>query len=189
MNHIREEFVKPPHSLPIHQHCINFTLVGSGLTGEEWIKDAEKNGYDLSEKAKSALLSPKYNLEHRITPGREYEVSLILGEAIPKDTERMTVTFKNLAKEQLGEESIADLKGEHALLLLKKLSKSKIELNGLVGIIVPHKFILDPNDKAIVLGLKRREGKLIVGGYEDVPRREWEHNDAFVFVRYAAPIQ
>ena len=191
MNNMSQRFVEP-HSVKLvqhpgtilMQHCINFTLSGVGFTGEEWIKDSVETGYVLSEKAREVLVSADYDKKHRISPGVEYEVSLVLGEVIPKDSERMIENMKRLARDEFGDDCATDLKGEHAFLLLKGLMSTKLELNGLSDIIVPHRFIIDSSNNAIVLGINRRNGSLRVKGYEYDPGRELGCDSALAFVKY-----
>ena len=96
----REDFTWSPQlSRNKHGHVI-VTVTGVNLTGAQEIERLKAAGYNLSDYARSLLLSKKkdgYDLKHRLEEGKIYTFALLPGNAIATNTERTTSNLKKLA--------------------------------------------------------------------------------------------
>lgn len=175
---------------------IAFTVIGTGLSGAEWLKRLEKGGQTVSDRARDILTRPDYDANHRLETGKEYKIVLVNGNEIPKDSERKTDKLKEFARRELGrtenlraferrelgEKAVAELKGEHALLIREKFTNAELEKMGLWYIVILHKPIVDSSGDARVLDTDRADDKPWVSAFCDDPDHRWSNRGAFAFL-------
>ncbi len=161
---------------------ITFTVIGAGLTGAEWITRLETRGHKLYDWARDIITKPDYDENHRLEVGKEYKVTLVFGKEIRKDFERTTANLKAKAVQEFGEQSVAGLKGELALLIREKFTNAELETMGIYYIAVLHEPIIDSGGGASVLDSNRNGGGSYVGAGYDSPGRQWRGSGAFAFL-------
>ncbi len=126
---------------------IYFTVTSNGLTGKEWIKRLEKNGYRLSDYAKQLLRSSKFVPTNGVT----YEVAVLKG-VLFNDNERITKNIRADANRRGLETPNAEL----ACLIREAFTDEELEAMGLWWIVCMHEPINDSDGDPSLLGAVRR---------------------------------
>lgn len=169
--------------LVIDRGCyVTFTVIGTGLTGAEWITRLEMNGYKPNNWARDIITKPDYDKKHRLEAGKEYKVTLVLGAEIRKGSERTTANLKSFASSKFSNHAVAGLKGELALLVREKFTNAELEAMGVWYVAVLHEPIIDSGGDADILRSGRSGGGSWVGAYHDRTGVQWNDGGAFAFI-------
>jgi hypothetical protein len=159
---------------------ITITVIGSGLTAQEWRMRAENRGYQLASYVHGILSNPDYDAKHRLEPGKEYKVVLIQGKEIKRDSDRTIANLKSLVVRDYGEQSMGNLKAELAFLIRQRLTNDAMKSFNLGRITVLHEPIADSAGWPGVLCVSRYEGSFVSGEYGNSDR-DWSDACAFAF--------
>jgi hypothetical protein len=161
---------------------ITFTVTGTGLTANEWVKRLEAKNHKLSDWARNILSKPDYDKKHRLEAGKEYKFVLLFGAEIRNDSDRTTAKIKKRAVSEFGKEAVTNLKGELVLLIREKFTNAELEEMGLWYIVVLHEPIVDSDGDPGVLYSRRCKDESWVGASYGNPGRQWRAGGAFAFL-------
>ena len=159
----------------------SITLTALGLTGSQWIKRLETEGYKISEYAKQVLNSPDYDCE-RMKKGEKVTVQFVSVKDL-NQTVATTQEIKDFAKTKGWEMP----KGELALLIREAISDKQMEDMGVYYIEALHEPINDSVGNPRVLIADRYDGGRWVDAYWGDPSRQWYGSGAFAFPLVASP--
>ncbi len=156
-----------------------FTVVGTGLTGIEWIARLEASGHKVTDWAEDILSQPDYDQNHRLEAGKIETFALVLGLEIPKDSDRTTSTLQAIGVRDYGPQAVSDLRGELALLIREKFSIADLNEIDVGYIAVLHKPILDSDGYPGVLFAYRLDDDSWVDANYGFPSHQWHAYGAF----------
>jgi hypothetical protein len=160
---------------------LHFTVRGTGIESKYWPERLKAGGHELSKWAKDILSKPDYDKKHRLEAGKVYKLCLVLGAELATDAERSTAGLKAFALREIGEQSVAGLKGELALLIREVFTNAELELMGIYYIAVLHEPIVDSVSSPRVLNSNRHDGSF-VSAYCAAPGDQWGVGGAFAFL-------
>ncbi|MDP3957396.1 MAG: hypothetical protein Q8Q10_02750 [bacterium] len=158
---------------------ILITVTGSGLLNEEWGPRLKSGGFVLEQRDLDVLNQPDYNENHRLVPGKQYTVALVLGKEVSKDAERTTAHIRQLGERDYGKSS--DLRGELALLIREAISDEQMKRWGIHYIAVPHELIRDSVGQHGIFAARRMGDGREVHVYFDYPGACWRDRGAFAY--------
>lgn len=153
-------------------NIIRFRITSNGMTGEEWIGYFKENGYNVSDYAKSILLSSDF----QPTNGIVYEMAVIKGDLF-NDQDRTT----NNIRAEAGKRKFEKPNAETACLIRKDFSDNDLKDMGLYWIIAMHEPINDSVGDPSLLGAYRFDvGRWLDASY-GLPDRRWSCEGGFAF--------
>lgn len=152
---------------------IYFTVTSDGTTGPRWIERLEKQGFRISNWAKSVLNSSDF----LPTSGITTEIAVLKG-LLWSDNQRIT---KNIRAEA-DNRKLTKPNAEVACLIREKFTDKEIETMGLVWIVAMHEPIRDSGGDPDLLDARRDGDGRWLGAACDGPGRRWRRGDGFAFV-------
>lgn len=152
-------------------------LTATGLTGKKWIKRLEKGGYEVSEYAKSILLSPEFD-EAVHSKGIEYTVGIVPQTELGLGKYVSTAEIKSYAKSKGWLMPTLEI----ALLVREALSDEDIEALGVWYVAALHEPIKDSGGGPSVLGARRDDGGRWLYAFWGNPVGQWRTDGAFAFL-------
>ncbi len=158
---------------------ITFTVVGTGLSGAEWLARLEAGGHKVSDWARDILSRPDYDASHRLEAGKVYTLALVRGSEISKVSNRTTSALQAIGVRDYGPQAVVGLKGELALLICEKFTNEELKKMGLEYIAVLHTPLVVSNGNPSVLSVNRDDGDSWVSASYGYSRNRWYDEGAF----------
>lgn len=104
----------------------NMSVTGEGLTAAKWILRLESNGYYISPLVKEILSHPDYDAKHRLTKGKQYNVTMVRNSIIRKKSQRNHADMKKYIESHFMLHEAYE-KAELTFLIREKISNIDIE--------------------------------------------------------------
>ena len=164
-----------------HGHII-VTVTGLDLNGAQEIERLEAAGYRLSDLAKSCLLSTAadgYDAMHTLVPQHQYQVALMPGKEIARDSLRTPENLRNTGIKTYG---YGKPLGGIMPRIRERISDRQMEDMGFRYIAGLHDPIEDSGGDPRVLYAHRLGGGPWVYAGIDRPGRRWDDGGAFAFL-------
>jgi hypothetical protein len=151
---------------------IYFEVTSDGTTGPEWIKRLEKNGFRVSDYAKSLLRSPDFISTNGVTTK-----IVVLPGKIFEDSDRITKKIRVEAERR----GFVKVNAETACLAREVLSDKDLEAMGLWWITIFHDPIEDSDGDPSLLTVDRHGDGRWLSAYYVRPDVNWNSGNGFAF--------
>jgi len=163
---------RPTRSWREQDGVIYFSVTSDGTTGEEWIKRLEKNGFRVSDYAKSVLRSKDF----KPTSGVTTEIAVLKGMLF-EENERITKKIRDEAARR----NLVTPNAEIACLIREKFTDKEIEAMGFWWIVAMHDPIEDYDGDLLLLSANRHDRGCGLNAFRGSPGDGWDHEDGFAF--------
>ncbi|MDP3645564.1 MAG: hypothetical protein Q8R25_00545 [bacterium] len=151
---------------------IYFSVTSDGMTGEDWIKRLEGNGFRVGNYAKQVLRSPDFKPTNGVTT----EVA-VLKSMLFKDNDRITKKIRAEADKRQLEKPNAEL----ACFIRERFTDKEIEAMRLWDLVVMHEPIKDSDGDPCLLHADRCGNGRWLGAHYERPSQRWGRDVGFVF--------
>lgn len=118
-----------------------FTVKGVGSKTGNAPPQEKFLGCDIQDGVRDMLLQPGYDADHRLVPGRDYDMVLFYGSEIGYSSERTKTSLRNLAKTEFGDKVDTLPQAEFSFLVRTMFTYLELQLLGLEYVAVLHDVI------------------------------------------------
>src|SRR3989344_5853507 len=147
---------------------IYFSVTSDGMTGEDWIKRLEGNGFRVGDYAKQVLRTPSFKPSSGVTT----EVAVLRG-CLFEDNDRYTAKIRAEADKR----KLSKPNAELACLIREKFRDLEIKAMGLWYIVAMHEPINDSGGGPCLLNASRSGDGRWLNAYDGRPDYRWYRDD------------
>lgn len=159
---------------------LHFTVRGVGAAMRHIGADTKFLGCNISPATRQLLMQPGYDNEHRLIPGRDYELVVYCAEEIATWSDRTAANIRNLATTEFGDSADTAPEAEFVFLIRKAFTDAELRMLGLEYMAVLHSKIEGDVTTNQLLS-RQKGGDPWVQPWVIGPNVPWEGRAGFAF--------